>query len=149
MYQVSTVVHWVKEFKPDQRAEKAFVSPTFFLNFNSINSYDLDFSVTSIFTEQVLLFLGARLRVLDFLAILKTNRWPWSLFCSLIGLLSLLHVPHFNSQCYHINIFKDIWHVSDTCRYKVVCVLRVNLLIKVNIFVVITVLFSIPTHIRN
>ena len=46
-------------------------------------------------------------RVRDFLAVLKTPWWPSSVFCSLVGLLSLSYIPHFHSQCYIDILFQD------------------------------------------
>ena len=49
--------------------------------------------MTSIITELVHIFVQgpaeARLWVRDVLALLKTHWWPSSVFCSLVGLLSL------------------------------------------------------------
>ena len=36
----------------------------------------------------------------EFLAALKTYWWPSAVVCSMVGLLSLWHIPHFHSQFY-------------------------------------------------
>lgn len=39
----------------------------------------------------------ARLRLPDFCDMLKTNLWPPTVSCSMVGLLQLWHIPHFRS----------------------------------------------------
>ena len=59
--------------------------------------------MTSIIIVLVYNFKGpaeGRLRVLEFLVTLKTHWWPSAVVCSIIGLLSLWHIPHFLSQFY-------------------------------------------------
>ena len=36
----------------------------------------------------------------EFLSALKTYWWPSAAVCSMVGLLSIWHIPHFNSQFY-------------------------------------------------
>ena len=61
--------------------------------------------MTSIITVLVYKFFKGpakgRLRVREFLATLKTHWWPSAVVCSMVGLLSLWHIPHFLSQFYH------------------------------------------------
>lgn len=91
--------------------------------------------MTSIITE--LIFVKSsrpverRLQVRDFLAIVKTNCWPYAVFSSLVGLRSHWHIPDFNTQCdctwfdcaYHMRVNNCAYHMRvNNCAYH----MRVN-----------------------
>ena len=57
----------------------------------------------SIITTRIHIFKGVaeeRLRVREFFVTLKTHWWPSVVFCFIVGLLSLRHIPHTLSELY-------------------------------------------------
>ena len=78
--------------------------------------FNLEFSTTSIINKLVYIFVKGpaegSLRVLEFFTALKTHLWPLAVVCSMVGLLSFWHIPHFHSQFYLI------WLTSCTSSIK-------------------------------
>ena len=77
-----------------------------------------------IITELVYIFVWGpvegRLRVLEFLAALKTCWWPLTVVFSVVWLLSLWHIPRFHSQFYTLWILVGCQLLKGRCSLSII-----------------------------
>lgn len=88
--------------------ERIWDAPLSYLGQLSVLLACLGHVVMGCFTELVHILYRDQLRptsMRKFLAALKTHRLPPAVMCSLVGLLSLCHIPQFHSQFYCLYYF--------------------------------------------